>query len=271
MGEPIALAENIMSHANNHPLKQISAVLILCSIMLGVLILPVYAQDEPVFTIRLSRDFGTAIGGRIQGTFSVRVNGPDNLERVVFYIDGEQIGEDTADPFRLNFNTDSFPPGVHSFTATGFTADGQELSSNTVTPTIMSAEESRQAFTNNILPGIIVIALLAIGIPVLATLFLKQKKLEPGAARQYGVAGGAICPRCHRAYPRHLFSPNMLFGKLERCPFCGKWAIVAAAPPELLHAAEAAERQALEEHVGESPTDEADKLRRRLDDSRFEE
>lgn len=258
-----------MSHTTQRPLTHF--FIALCFILSWLLITPVFAQDDSPFTIRLSRDFGSAIGGRIQGQFSVRVNGPDTLERVIFYIDDEQVGEDTEAPFRLNFNTESFAPGVRTFRAVGFTTDGQELQSNNLTPTIMTSEESREAFTSNILPIIIGVVVLSVAVPVVITLFAKRKNLAPGAARQYGAAGGAICPRCHRPYPRHIFSPNMLLGKLERCPFCGKWAIVAAAPHELLLAAEAAERQSLEEHVGDSPANEEDKRHRRLDDSRFEE
>src|SRR5690606_27042878 len=150
------------------------------------LLVPVaLAQNEPTFTIRLSRDFGSAIGGRIQGQFSIRVNGPDNLERVVFYIDDEQIGEDTETPFRLNFNTESFAPGVHTFRAVGFTVDGQELQSNNITPTIMSSEESREAFTSSVLPFIIGVVVLSIAVPVVIALLTKQKNLAPGTSRQY--------------------------------------------------------------------------------------
>ncbi|MCL4871119.1 MAG: hypothetical protein KJ063_19340 [Anaerolineae bacterium] len=230
----------------------------------------VLAQDEPALTIRLSRDWGAAVGGRIQGTFSVRVTGPDNLERVVFYIDGERMGEDNEPPFRLQFLTDSYPTGPHTFTVTGFTRDGQELTSNEIRATFMSASDSQESLTRVMIPLIVGLALFAVIVPLGIAIASKRQKLAPGATRHYGVAGGAICPRCQRAYPRHFFSPNLFTGKLERCPFCGKWAVVAAASPEKLAAAEAAERQSLHEHVADSPISPEEKLRRRLDDSRFD-
>jgi len=260
-----------MSHLTNHFPRPIVFLFTLSLIALFAISNPALAQDESTLTIRLSRDFGSAIGGRIEGTFSVRVSGgPDNLERVVFYLDDERLGEDSEAPFRLQFNTSSFSPGVHTLTVNGFTADGQELSANTITATFMSAEESRQELRQTILPAIIGVAALAVGIPVIIALVTGRKTLAPGAPRTYGVAGGAICPRCHRPYPRHVLSPNLFLGKLERCPFCGKWAVVRAVPPVLLAAAEEAERQALEEHVSDSPLSEEEKQRRRLDDSRFE-
>lgn len=235
------------------------------------LTIPVLAQDEPEVSIRLSRDFGTGIGSRIEGTFSIHATGPDNLERVEFYLNGESIGEDAESPFRLQFHTGSFSPGDYVISVVGFTTEGQELTGNEIGATFMSAEESRSAVGGMMFPVlglVLLIAVVSIGLSLWAA---RRNKLEPGAPRQYGLAGGAICPRCHRAYPRHFLSPNMLMGKLERCPFCGKWAIVAAAPPALLAAAEEAERQSLQEHVADSPIDEAEKRKHRLDDSRFEE
>ncbi|MBP7998735.1 MAG: hypothetical protein KA314_13880 [Chloroflexi bacterium] len=231
----------------------------------------VQAQDEPDFRIRLSRDFGTDLGGRIEGTFSIHASGPDNLISVIFYLDETSIGEDTEPPFRLQFQTGSFPPGNHTLSAVGTTSDGQELTANVIGASFMSAEESREGLLSFMIPVlglIVVIALLSMASAVWAA---RRNKLEPGAVRHYGMAGGAICPRCKRAYPRHFLSPNMLLGKLERCPFCGKWAIVAAAHPALLAAAEEAERQSLQEHVAESPISPEEKHRHRLDDSRFEE
>jgi hypothetical protein len=96
----------------------------------------------------------------------------------------------------------------------------------------------------------------------------KLKNLPPGAPRPYGAAGGAICPRCGRPFSRHFFSPNMLVGKLERCPFCGKWSILAAQPLSLLRRAEAAE---LEAAGGEAVLQESEeeRLRKQLDQSRY--
>ena len=134
----------------------------------------------------------------------------------------------------------------------------------------MSAEESRSSVGKMIAPVLGVVLLFTIGSIGLSLWSARRHKLEPGTPRQYGMAGGAIGSRCHRAFPRHVLSPNMVVGKLERCPFCGKWAIVAAVAPALLAAAEEAERQALQEHVADSPMSEAEKLKHRLDDSRFD-
>ena len=67
---------------------QITRVILLIVILLSPI--PAFAQDEDeTLTLRLSRDFGYGGGGRIQGRFSVRASGPDNMMRVEFIIDGE--------------------------------------------------------------------------------------------------------------------------------------------------------------------------------------
>ena len=82
------------------------------------------------------------------------------------------------------------------------------------------------------------------------------------------MAGGAICPRCTFPYTRHMFAPNMLVGKLERCPHCGKWAIVPQANAAALQAAE--ERLAAEGEDQIETVSEEEKLRRMIEDSRFD-
>ena len=64
--------------------------------------------------------------------------------------------------------------------------------------------------------------------------------------------------------------PNLLVGKLERCPHCGKWAIAGRASPAQLEAAEA--RYEKDAHQGEVDPDQHERrYERMLDDSRFEE
>ena len=100
---------------------------------------------------------------------------------------------------------------------------------------------------------------------------LRRKDAGDFVAGQYSIAGGAICPRCTLPYTRNTFSPNLLVGKLERCPHCGKVAVVRRASPADLEAAEA--RLAAGAAPGEAPAEmsEAERLRRQLDDSRFED
>ncbi len=91
---------------------------------------------------------------------------------------------------------------------------------------------------------------------------------EPGGQRDYGMAGGAICPKCGQIIRLGLFSIKLGLGaRLARCETCGKWSIVQRASLEALRAAETAEASPAQPAVtGKS---EAEKLEDMLDQSRY--
>jgi hypothetical protein len=228
-------------------------------------------RQQAELTIGLRRDFGySSGGGQIQGTFSFRSSGPDDLARVIYYIDGSEMGEATQAPFNLKFNTDIYPLGAHTLSAKGYTTSGRELQSNELHVEFVSADEGWKA-AMRIAGPIVLITFAGIALSLAFTFISgrKLKDLPAGTQRNYGVHGGAICPRCGRPFARHLFAPNMITGKLERCPFCGKWSIVAAASPQALRAAEQAELQA----AGGALNGESDeqKLKKEVDESRYQD
>jgi hypothetical protein len=230
---------------------------------------PVLAQDEAELRLTLRRDFGYAGGGDIQGTFTIRASGPEDLQSVVFYLDGVPLGEAAQPPFELRFHTESYPLGEHSLSATGITASGREVSSNPVQVRFASANEGFQSGMRIVLPLLgIVVGLLVLSFAISFVAGGKLKNLPPGTQRQYGMAGGAICPRCRRPFSRHFISMNLLVGKLERCPYCGKWSILAAQPLSVLRAAEAAELEAAGGETVPQETEE-ERLRKELDQSRY--
>ena len=254
-------------------MKKIYALL-LTLIALSLLVIPAVAQDEDELTLSMSRDFG--YGGpnnKIQGTFSITAHGPENLARVTFYLDDQVMGEVTQAPFKLRFITDNYSLGKHNFSAVGYTTDGREVRTKREYPAeFVSAEEGWQAGLAIAGPifGIVILIMLF----SFASMFISGKKLQslpPGTPRNYGVAGGTICSKCKRPYARHVLAPNMLVGKLERCPYCGKWAIARAYPLEMLRTAEAAELQDAQ-NQGLAPVEtEEDRLRKELEKSRYQD
>lgn len=233
---------------------------------------PAGAQDTAELSLRLSRVFGYASGrGVIQGTFSMRVTGPENLSRVEYYIDDTKIGEVSQAPFNWRFSTDNFNLGNHRLVAIGFTQDGRELRSNEIQAEFVSASEGMRVAGSIIIP-ILVLVVVAMLFSAAASLSSSRRlqHLPAGAPRKYGPAGGAICPKCQRPFSRNILSPNMLFGKLERCPFCGKWSIVRARSMDDLRSAELAELQDAQ-HIIEPVLNEEEKLRQELEESRFQD
>jgi len=232
-----------------------------------------YAQSEAELVLNVSRDFGYSSGtGRIQGRFSIKVKGPEDLQKVVFLIDDQPIGEDAQAPFSVQFNTGDYALGVHTVSAKGITTTGRELVSNVyrqefVDPQVGFQSAMKIAFP--ILGVSFVIIILSFVIPFLTGRGNKSA-LPLGAPRSYSILGGAICPHCARPFSVHIWGINLLIGKLDRCPHCSKWSIVQRAPWEALKAAEAAE---LED--GEAGSNEANQppmqelLGKDLDDSRY--
>jgi len=104
------------------------------------------------------------------------------------------------------------------------------------------------------------------GVVLLFTVVFGRKASFKGS---YGMLGGTVCPRCALPYSLSLFAPRLLVGRLQRCPHCGKWALVRRARPDELAAAEARWRG---DAAGQESSDSAGKrAQRQIDDSRYVE
>ncbi|HUV27208.1 MAG TPA: hypothetical protein VMW34_07555 [Anaerolineales bacterium] len=230
--------------------------------------------QEEQLQISLKRNWGYSSGtGRIQGTFTIRTSGPDDLAQVVYFLDDQVLGDTHEEPFNLQFNTDNFTLGAHQLRATGLTASNTELSSNIIQVEFVSADDSWQAATNIIVPLVVVILGALVLAIIILLIFTRGKKdlLPPGAPRKYGHYGGAICPKCSRPFSRHIYGLNLGLVKFDRCPYCGKWSLVRRASRDELEAAEAAEIGAAEEGFFSPYRSKEGDLRQEIEDSRFED
>jgi DNA-directed RNA polymerase subunit RPC12/RpoP len=207
-----------------------------------------------------------------QGVMKLSARGPENLQRVVFFIDGETMAEDVEAPFEVRFDTSSYSIGDHNLTGTGYTTDGQELQASPLTVRFVTAGEGMQRALTLVIPLLVIVfgaMLLSFVVPVVLN---RGKKLETplGAERKYGVAGGTVCARCGRPFPMHLFAPNISpLHRLERCPYCGKFGLMRKRSIQELRAAESAELRMAGSNGPETTLSEEDKLRKELDESKF--
>lgn len=236
--------------------------------VLLLLLLPaaVSAQEAAELSLSLLRDWGSSLGSSIQGTFSYRVNGPDDLARVVFLMDGENIGEDEEAPFRWQFKTDSFPLGVHTMSAVGYTVDGRTLQSNTIQRQFVSSSESNRLLYWVIIPIIV----LALGGRLLSSRIANRGSKQTGQPAVNGPFGGTLCPKCGRPFAMHIWGFNVVVGKYDRCPHCGKWSLVRRVHPDILAGAVEAFAEDKEQEAT-PPADDPQSLSKRLDESRFED
>lgn len=247
-------------------LKILLLVLIGAILFLSVSGVAAAAQEGDLLQLGLVRNFGYGGLGKIQGSFTLKIaDPPDGLEEVAFYLDGSLLGRAATAPFQVKFSTSDFPPGEHAFRAQGRLADGRELGSNSLTKTFLSSEDAWSETQNILAPlliGVGALTLLGLGVPMLAS---RKKDFYPGV---YGPAGGAVCPRCGLPFSRPALAPNLMVGKLVRCPHCGKISILARASRTSLDEAE--RRYAGSENTAALHSEDGD-LKKMLDESRFEE
>jgi len=233
------------------------------------LLIPISAtaqKEDEALPLRLTRDWGYGAGGQIQGKFSLRVDDPGDIVKVDFIMDEEVVHSATAAPFRFQFSTDDFPPGVHTLTAVGYKMDGTPVYGTEYVRQFLSADEARSSTMKLIIPLLVIVGVISL-VGILGPLLMgRNKEFKPG---HYGAAGGAVCPRCEFPYSRGMMAPNLLVGKLQRCPHCGKWAIVPRASQSALSAAE--ERWAREGTSSVAVPPEEENLRQMIDDSRYDD
>lgn len=230
--------------------------------------------QPPVIELSLRRDWGYGSFGELQGLMTLSAKSAQPLTRVTFFINGNIMAEDTEPPFAFQFNTDDYPPGNTRLWAEGFDDAGNRLTSNEIKVRFLSAEEANRKTREIIIP-VLVLAGGAILLSAIIPLWMGRGNpttaLPPGTARNYGLLGGAVCPKCARPFALHWWAPNASFtGKLDRCPHCGKWSLVRRAPLEVLRAAEQAELETAQSTVPEFISSE-ERLRREIEQSRFQE
>ena len=244
-------------------------VTILITILVSLVIISAASAQGEELTLGLSKDFGSGgFNADIQGTFTVKASGPANLERVQFFLDDTLLGEDPESPFAIQFITDNYTTGAHVFSAVGFTTDGKQIDSKTISAVFVSKEEASATGLKMIVP-ILAVVFGAMAIAAITNMIniRKGKKLPAGAPRSY-TYGGGICPKCKRPFGFQLLGIHMFGRKLTPCPHCGKWSIVKRASMSDLHAAEQAELDTEKAQIPEASYEE--KMRKELDDSKYQ-
>ncbi len=240
-----------------------------CLVMLSFLLAAVTnvsaAQDEVVLHLRLIRNFGYGGFGQIQGRFTLKVQeAPEGLEEVEFYVDGERVATITEAPFEFKFHTSEFADGLRVLSAIGVLADGSVVESNRISKEFLSSEQAWSETEGMLVPLLIIVGLLTLVGVAVPLIVSNQKDFALG---KYGPAGGVVCPRCLLPFSRSIMSPNLVAGKLVRCPHCGKVSVLARSSPADLRDAE--ERYLQKD--GTTPVQSGEDLLKQIEDSRFED
>lgn len=238
---------------------------------------PVFAQDAE-YRLHSRRVFGYGNGSDIRGSFSLTVVGnADNIRSVTYRMDGKDIATITEAPYKFDFNTGSYPVGMRELSAVVDTRDGRQVTTPVLTLNFISAEQESQGTQKILVPLLsIVVVVTLIGVSVQFLAFRHGSRPAPGAARNYGLKGGAICPRCGRAFAIHFWSLNLIGGYLDACTYCGKWSFVRPRPRAELDAAVQAEFAAAQASESSLPAvdsaqTEEERLRKMMDELKYTE
>jgi len=250
--------------------RNLFQAVILVVLIAAVVAFPVLAQSELNLTVH--KNFGYNLGSQIRGTFEMRASGPADLASVSFWIDDRLVGEVTTPPFEIQFKTTSYADGWHELRAVGATASGESIGSQTRRFEFLSATGQNAGLQGIIIPMLGLVGLIVLG-GMAVTFFSARGKtgssLPLGAHREYGLLGGAICPRCQRPFPIHWWALNAFpTARFDRCEHCGKWGLVRHRTADELARAEAAEVKMGEAQLPQQPMP-ADELRQKVDESRY--
>jgi hypothetical protein len=228
----------------------------------GLLVTTGVALAQAELSLELHRDFGFDWGGQIQGKFTLEAGAPEGLARVVFLLDGDVMGEALQAPYAVGFHTGDHALGWHTLSAEALTSDGRQMVSEELRREFVAADVGPKFAVRLAVPLLGIIAVLMVVFAVVPTIG-GRAAFHLG---RYGSAGGTVCRRCSLPFSRHLLSPILGFGRLERCPHCGRWSIVMRADPRALAEAEA---RFASSGVPTLPASDDDRLHQQIDDSRF--
>ena len=244
-----------------------SIAIVLCFLLLFTsAVTALAAQEDSTLQLSLIRNFGYGGFTKIQGDFTLKItNPPADLTEVSFFVDNDLLIVDSSAPYQAKFHTADFLPGEHRMTARGTLEGGRFLESNIITKTFLSSDEAWSETSGILIPLLVgtgVLTLLGLGLPLLMS---REKDFVLG---KYGPAGGTICPRCGLPFSRSGLAPNLMVGKLVRCPHCGKVSVLARASATRL---EEAERKYSDTQGTASLNTNVDNRRKLLDESRYED
>ncbi len=199
---------------------------ILLITLLGLSFSSVFAQDGSQFGLRLRRDWGYGAGADIQGRVTLSLSGETGtLSKVVFYMDDAVMAEVSEAPFSFSFSTDDYPSGLRRMSAIVFTSDESSQEVAPITYNFLSKDAASSASTKIM---VLVIGLILVSLAVSVFISSRNKGSETANG---GMNGLAVCQRCGKTFPRSILGLNVVVGKFERCPHCGKWQLTRRASP----------------------------------------
>jgi hypothetical protein len=102
------------SHRYN--LRHIGAILLIVGV---VSVIPMNAAGQGSLTLSINRNVGMAFGPIIQGTFTLTGNGPEDVQNLTVYFNGDEVHFVIGNSIAWQFNTGDYPGGSTNITLFG--------------------------------------------------------------------------------------------------------------------------------------------------------
>lgn len=240
--------------------RRFSFVLIMLMILAGSWIRPAFCQaEDAAWTVSMRRDWGYGMGSDRQGRMTLLLNGDlAKVTRVVYRMNGRIVADLSASPFHFSFNTNDYDSGITRIFAEVTTQDGTMVQTATVVFNFLSSDQANRT-TYKLIGSIVALTLLL----TIVSFAVASRKRE-NAGKSGGLLGIAVCKNCRQTFPRSFFGFNIVVGKYERCPHCGKWQVTLPATPQELAAADRENQpQSADPHPASSDEEEL------LEESRY--
>jgi hypothetical protein len=102
-------------------LKYCGAVLLIVGF---ISVIPMNATAQGSLTLNINRNVGIALGSLIQGTFTLSGSGPEDVQNLTVYFNGEEVHFVTGNTISWQFNTGDYPGGATNITLRGVDSVG---------------------------------------------------------------------------------------------------------------------------------------------------
>jgi hypothetical protein len=102
-------------------LKHLGVILLIAGVVSTI---PMNVAGQGSLTLNLDRNFGTALGPLIQGTFTLRGSGPEEVQNLTVYFNGDEVHFVTGNTIAWQFNTGYYPSGSMNITLFGVDSTG---------------------------------------------------------------------------------------------------------------------------------------------------
>ena len=92
--------------------------------------LPMQVTAQEPLTLSLDRNIGIALGPLIQGTFTLRGSGPEAVQNLTVYFNGDEVHFVAGNTIAWQFNTGDYPSGAMNVTLFGMDNTGVSYSAS---------------------------------------------------------------------------------------------------------------------------------------------